>query len=34
MNKKIVKIAIVGAVLAVAVDYFLKPSLQGTVGLK
>lgn len=33
VNKKVVKIAIAGAVFAVAVDYFLRPSVNKTLGL-
>lgn len=33
MNRKVVKIAIAGAVFAVAVDYFLRPSVNKTLGL-
>jgi hypothetical protein len=33
MNKKVVKLAVAGAVFAVAIDYFLKPSVNKTLGL-
>lgn len=33
MNSKVVKLAVFGAVMAVAVDYFLKPSVSKTIGL-
>lgn len=34
LNNKIVKLAIAGAITTVALDYFLKPSVNKTLGLK
>ena len=34
MNSKLVKLAIAGAITTVALDYFLKPSVNKTLGLK
>lgn len=33
MNSRIVKIAVAGAIFAVAVDYFLKPAVNSTLKL-
>jgi hypothetical protein len=33
MNKKVLKLAAAGAIFAVAMDYFLKPSVHKTLGL-
>jgi hypothetical protein len=33
VNRKVVRIAIAGAIFAVAVDYFLQPSVNKTLGL-
>jgi hypothetical protein len=34
MNKKVLKIALFGAIMAVTVDYLYAPTLRKTVGLK
>lgn len=34
MNKKVWKLAVAGAITAVAVNYFLQPSVNKTLGLK
>lgn len=34
MNKKVVKIAAAGAIFAVAMDYFLRPSVNKTLGIR
>jgi hypothetical protein len=33
MNKKVVKLAVAGAIFTVAMDYFLKPSVTKTLNL-
>lgn len=34
MNSKLVKIAVFGAISAIAIDYFFKPTLGKTMGLR
>lgn len=34
MNRKVVKLAAFGAIMAVAVDYFLKPSVAKSLGMR
>ena len=34
MNKKVLKIALFGAIMAVTVDYFLSPTVKKSVGLR
>jgi hypothetical protein len=33
VNRKVVRLAIAGAIFAVAVDYFLQPAVNKTLGL-